>query len=86
MPTLPLPVAPSLASDNDEQLVRRVRNFLHGNQVRGPLNVEARHGTVVLRGRVGSFYHRQLLVHGAQRVAGVRRVIDELDVAPWHAK
>jgi hypothetical protein len=71
----PLPV---LESSLDEQLARRVRNFLETKLVRGPLALEVQGGQVTLRGCVRSFYHKQLLIHGAQRVAGVRRVIDEL--------
>ena len=65
---------------SDEQLARRVKNFLQTKLVRGPLTIEVHRGEVLLRGRVGSFYHKQLLIHGAQRVAGVRRVIDDLNV------
>ena len=74
--------SPDLYSDS--QLATRVRNFLLSKAMpgRGQLQVSADGGTVTLRGRVGSFYHKQLWIHGAQRVAGVNRVVDELDVLP----
>jgi osmotically-inducible protein OsmY len=66
----------------DELLARNVLNFVLGRiqPATNHVDVDADRGTVTLRGRVGSFYQKQLWLHGAQRVAGVRRVIDELDV------
>jgi len=66
----------------DELLARNVRNFVLGRiqPATNHVDVDADCGTVTLRGRVGSFYLKQLWLHGAQRVAGVRRVIDELEV------
>lgn len=76
------PVAAVCESFPDRNLATRVRNFLLSKVMpgRGQLDVDASDGVVTLRGRVGSFYHKQLWIHGAQRVAGVHRVIDELDV------
>jgi osmotically-inducible protein OsmY len=45
------------------------------------VEVAAAGGVVTLRGRVYSFYEKQLSVHLAARVAGVRRLEDELLVA-----
>lgn len=42
--------------------------------------VEVVDGIVTLRGTVQSFYARQLLVHGCQRVPRVAGVVDELYV------
>jgi osmotically-inducible protein OsmY len=66
----------------DELLARNVLNFVLGRiqPATNHVDVDADRGTVTLRGRVGSFYQKQLWLHGAQRVAGVRRVIDELAV------
>lgn len=80
-----LVVAPdplAYASFSDTQLATRVRNALLSkvNPGRGQLEVVACGGIVTLRGRVGSFYHKQLWIHGAQRVGGVERVVDELEV------
>ena len=75
--------APIVEISEDEHLARNVRNFIlprihpTSNQV----HIEANRGVVTLKGRVGSFYYKQLWLNGAQRVAGVRRVIDEVEVA-----
>ena len=45
------------------------------------VTVEARRGTVVLRGEVNTFYAKQLSQHSA-RLAGENRVIDEVSVIP----
>jgi osmotically-inducible protein OsmY len=76
--TLPTP-----ADSEDEYLARKVRNFILSRiqPASNEVEVNADSGTVILRGRVGSFYHKQLWLSGAQRVAGVRRVIDEIDVS-----
>lgn len=76
------PEALAYESFSDTHLAARVRNVLLSkvNPGRGQLDVIAHGGVVTLRGRVSSFYHKQLWIHGAQRVAGVERVVDELDV------
>lgn len=75
------PVAPASASDRD--LERRIVNFLVGRQVPAlrQIHVEADHGKVVLRGRVHSFYQKQLCLACSRRVAGVLEVVDEVAVA-----
>lgn len=74
---------PVIDGSEDEQLARKVRNFITAriHPCSNEVEVDAVCGTVTLRGRVGSFYHKQLWLSGAQRVAGVHRVIDELDVS-----
>jgi osmotically-inducible protein OsmY len=49
------------------------------------LQVEARNGTVVLRGQVGSFYEKQLGHQCCRRVAGVQKLIDSIDVVSMPA-
>jgi osmotically-inducible protein OsmY len=73
---------PVTDSSEDELLARNVRNFILPRVYPTPshVHVEAKRGVVKLTGRVGSFYYKQLWLNGAQRVAGVRRVIDEIDV------
>ena len=63
----------SLRTDEDLNLMRRVKNFLHSKQVRSlrQVDVKADHGRVVLRGEVGSFYEKQLCLSCARRVAAV---------------
>lgn len=76
------PTAMAYETFSDTHLAARVRNFLLSkiSPGRGQLDVAVDSGVVTLRGRVGSFYQKQLWIHGAQRVAGVQRVVDELDV------
>jgi len=71
----------------DFELARRVNLFL-ANQPRPALRylrVEARGDTVTLRGLVTTYYERQLALQCSRRVAGVRKLIDEIivqDVSP----
>lgn len=71
------------ASENNLDLARRVENFLHSKQVRSlrGVSVYADRGTVVLRGRVGSFYEKQLCLSCTRRVAGVLELVDEILVS-----
>ena len=66
----------------DQDLSMRVVNFLHDRHVPSlrQLEVSAKDGNVTLCGQVSTFYHKQLAIHACQRVAGVRRIIDQLDV------
>jgi hypothetical protein len=66
----------------DHDLKRRVALFLAGRHVLSlrRLEVEARGGTVTLRGRVGSFYEKQLSRQCCRRVAGVVELIDRVEV------
>jgi osmotically-inducible protein OsmY len=67
---------------HDRDLEDRVRNYLYGYQMPTLRQVEvvACNGAVVLRGRLASFYQKQLCLSCAARVAGVLRLIDELEV------
>lgn len=69
-------------SAQDSELESRVSDFLKEQRVPGAYRITpiVRHGVVTLRGRVSSFYHRQLCAHACCRVNGVRRVIDEIIV------
>jgi len=73
---------PFPAHEADRELVRRVISFLNSRSMPGlrRLNVEARHGTVTLSGRVRSFYEKQVATHSCRRVAGVRQLVDNVDV------
>ena len=66
----------------DQDLRRRVVNYLVGRNVPNlrQIHVEARGGTVILRGRVRCFYHKQLCIHCSRRVAGVMKLIDRIEV------
>lgn len=67
----------------DADLRRRVLSFLAGRHLAAlrSIEVEARGGTVTLRGKVHTFYEKQLTQQCSRRVAGVVRLIDEVDVA-----
>lgn len=67
---------------HDTDLELRVRNYLaaQSRPALRSVEVQVHNGTVTLRGLVQSFYEKQLSVHLAARVAGVRRLQDELIV------
>ena len=69
-------------ANTDQDLVRRVTSFLNSRSMPGlkRLSIEARHGTVTLSGRVRSFYEKQVATHSCRRVAGVRQLVDKVDV------
>ena len=73
--------------DADRDLARQVTNFLAGQHVPAlrAIQVEAQGGAVTLRGHVRTFFEKQLSHHSASRVAGVRQVIDEIQVV-WPTK
>jgi osmotically-inducible protein OsmY len=66
----------------DQDLKRRVVNYLVGHKMPAlrHVDVEADRGTVVLRGRVYSFFQKQLCLNCCRRVAGVIKLVDKLDV------
>jgi osmotically-inducible protein OsmY len=66
----------------DHDLERRVINYLaqqHFPQLHA-VEVRAQQGVVTIQGRVSSFYERQLCIHCCQRVAGVVRLNDQIEV------
>ena len=70
--------------DQDEDLKRRVLDYLLGHKLPTlqAIEVESASGDVTLRGKVSSFYQRQLCINCCRRVAGVLRLIDEIQVVP----
>lgn len=68
----------------DRDLESRVRNYLLGYKMPALQHVDvvASNGTVILRGRVYSFFQKQLCIHCCRRVAGVFELVDELKVVP----
>ncbi len=70
-----------LAEDTDLQ--RRIVNYLFQRNVRSirDVAVDVQNGLVVLQGRVNSFYEKQLCLNCCQRVAGVNKLVDNIEVA-----
>ena len=75
------------AVSNDRDLERRVRDFLTAHNIPAlrRLAIEARGGTVTLRGQVSTFYEKQLSQQCPRRVDGVQRLIDQVVVRPLRA-
>lgn len=73
-----------LANLHDEDLERRITSFLFDRGVGAlrQIEVQARRGTVELRGQVHSFYHKQLCLSCCRRVAGVVGLVDNIAVLP----
>ena len=67
----------------DRDLERRVTDYLAERSVPAlrRVAVEASQGQVTLRGRVGSFYEKQLLLNCFYAVPGVLGIVDNVDVA-----
>lgn len=72
-------------SEMDRDLAIRVTSFLRQSSVPTlrRIAVEVRSGIVTLHGRVHTFYQRQLCLQCCQRVAGVIRLIDQIEVEPF---
>jgi hypothetical protein len=68
--------------DADRELQGRVVSFLEARHVPALryLEVKADDGVVTLSGRVYTFYEKQLCNQCCRRVAGVRQLINEVDV------
>lgn len=77
-PALDIPLA-SLDADIAEKVGLCLKGIRGGFQ---RIGVSVTCGTVRLSGLVGSFYLRQLAIETTKHLAGVRRVIDELEVDP----
>ena len=75
-------VTVELEDNSDHDLAARVQAFLTAQHVPSlrRLNVEARQGTITLRGRVRNFYEKQLFQQCRRRVAGVQQLIDQVVV------
>jgi hypothetical protein len=69
-------------SPADRELEARILGYLLARNApaTGQIEVDANNGTVTVRGRVRTFYQRQLCVHCCLRVAGVVRLVDQIHV------
>ena len=81
---LSVPDAPLLEDPirRDDELRLRVVNFLADSNMPGlrHLEVAAAGGTVTLRGRVRTYYEKQLCRQRCRRVAGVVQLVDHVVV------
>lgn len=77
----------SAPAAEDHQLKRRLVNFLYDRQVpdTDDLNVESHGGTVVISGRLPSRHDKWLCLECCRRVAGVIRLVDQVDISPASA-
>jgi osmotically-inducible protein OsmY len=75
------------ASESDNLLARRVRQTLADLHVPilRTLDVTAEDGVVTLRGRVRSYYERQLAHANVRRLSGVEKLVEEITVADPNA-
>jgi osmotically-inducible protein OsmY len=68
----------------DHDVCARVKSFLFSRHLPGirELEVEVNHGTVTLSGTVNSYYEKQVALNSCQRVAGVLKMVDRMEVHP----
>jgi BON domain len=78
--SVPIAIFPSNSADAD--IERRVLAYLASRDRLSfrRLSVESRDGIVTLTGQLGTYYEKQVAQETVRRVAGVLRVIDEVQV------
>ncbi len=81
MPSTPADELPD-STASDRNLMLRVKDILRQQSFvsQRALAVSVEQGVVVVQGRVPTFYQRQIAVARIHRVAGVIRVIDQIEV------
>ena len=81
-PASPTAVADTFETQADDDLTFRIRLFLqmHLPATVRRIEIGATDGVVTVAGCTRTFYERQLALACIQRVAGVRQVVDLLDV------
>ena len=74
-----------MTEEADRDLERRVVSLLLGRQLPAlrRVAVQAREGCVTLRGRVASFYEKQMALSCCRSVDGVVSVDDQVAVSPY---
>ena len=72
-------IAPSVA---DFELQRRILNYLASRSYLSfrLIDVQVRDGIVTLTGQLTSFYEKQVAQESCRRVAGVRSIVNEIEV------
>ncbi len=73
----------ALSDEFDRDLLQRITQYLHhrGFAPHRTLEISVDRAVVVVRGRVPTFYLRQIAVECIKRVAGVTQVVDLIEVA-----
>ena len=66
----------------DEDLKRRIINFLSQRHISAlrRVNVDVSNATVEIRGKVNSYYEKQVCLNCCQRVEGVVQIFDNVQV------
>lgn len=66
----------------DQDVHCRVESYLESRHFPGfkDLQIDVHEGIVTLSGKVDNFHERQIAVNSCRRVAGVIRLIDEIEV------
>ena len=75
-----MPAAPAAPAHNE--VLDQVRRQFHevGHPALRHVSCRWDDGVLTLRGRLGSFYEKQLAQSRAARVGGVRQVVNEIEV------
>lgn len=68
--------------EKGDELARRIKNYMFQRNptILSSVRIAVVGDDVVLSGNVASFHQRQLCISICRRVAGVRRIVDELQV------
>ena len=68
--------------DANAMIREQIINLLHNRNLSAfrDLEVVAADGVVTLRGKISSFYHKQLALSHSKRVAGSYQLVDEIIV------
>lgn len=63
-------------------LVHKIKNYLfeRNPQLHHTVNITQHGDSILLSGRVSSFYQRQVCINTCQRVAGVQKIVDQIEV------
>jgi hypothetical protein len=74
--------------DHSEKIVRRVQGALQRNPypLLRSLFFEYEGGVVILRGRLPSYYYKQLAQEALRGIDGVTHVVNEIEVSPSHSR
>ena len=76
-------IAPSQLSRESEVLEQVHRALARElSHLRLPLTCEYREGRLLLRGRVTSYYYKQIAQEAVLRLETVQRVVNQIEVAP----